>query len=399
MSTAGLSPARLDRMREVMTGYVESGAIPGLVTLVSRRGETHVDAIGAMAVGGSPMRRDTIFRIASMTKPIAAAAAMILVEEGRLRLDEPIDPLLPELADRQVLCQIDSPIDDTVPADRPITLRDVLTLRLGYGIILAPTDSYPIQRLERELGLEPGPPQPGKLPPPDEWLRRLGTMPLLHQPGERWLYNIGSYVLGILVARAAGQSFDAFLRDRVFAPLGMKDTGFSVPAESIDRLATSYSPDSETGELAVYDDAVCGQWSQPPAFPTGAGGLVSTVDDYLSFSQMLLNGGRLGGERILSRPSVELMTTNHLTPGQTAGSEILLGEGFGWGFGLSVVTRRDDQRSVGTFGWDGGLGTTAYMDPSEELVTILLTQVAWLSPAGPQVATDFKTLAYAAIDD
>ncbi len=397
MAAVGLSTERLGRLREVMAGYVERGELPGLVSLVSRRGETRVEAIGSMALAGPSMQRDTIFRIASVTKPIVAAAAMTLVEEARLRLDEPVDRLLPELADRRVLRQLDSPLDDTVPAHRPITVRDVLTFRLGYGIIMAMPETLPIQALEREIGLTPGPPQPGAAPPPDEWIRNLARMPLQHQPGARWLYNLGSDVLGVLIARAADQPLDQALRERIFDPLGMKDTGFFAPEARIDRLATSYSPDAGTGALSVYDEAVGGQWSRPPAFPSGAGGLVSTVDDLLAFGDMLLNWGSRGKTRILSRPSVELMTANQCTPGQLAGSEIFLGENRGWGFGMSVVTRRDDLDSVGAYGWDGGLGTSWYVDPREELVTILLTQVNWTSPAGPQVATDFRTLAHAAI--
>src|SRR5262245_26981850 len=175
MSTGGLSRARLRRMHEVMAGHVERGELPGVVALVSRRGAVHVDAIGTTATGGSdPMRRDTIFRITSMTKPITAAAAMILVEECKLQLDEPVDRLLPELADRKVLARLDGPLDDTVPARRPIVVRDLLTFRMGCGVPMAPADAYPIQRAIRELGLVGfGPPDPSAPHEPDEWMRRL----------------------------------------------------------------------------------------------------------------------------------------------------------------------------------------------------------------------------------
>ena len=197
-------------MRDVMAGHVERGDMPGLVTLVSRRDEVHVEAIGRQADGGGPMRRDTIFRIASMTKPIAAAATMILVEEGRLRLDEPVDRLLPELADGRVLKRLDAPLGDTVPASRPITVRDLLTFRLGFGLIMAPPDTYPIQRAMRERQMRMGPPRPQAEPAPDEWMRRFASLPLMHQPGERWMYDTGSDVLGVLVARAAGQDLETF---------------------------------------------------------------------------------------------------------------------------------------------------------------------------------------------
>jgi CubicO group peptidase (beta-lactamase class C family) len=403
MSTGGLSRARLAGMHDVMAGYVKRGGVPGIVTLVCRRGEVHVDAIGMNALGGTdPMRRDTIFRIASLTKPITAAAAMILVEECKLRLDEPLDRLLPELADRKVLKRIDGPLDDTVPASRPITLRDLLTFRMGFGIIMAPPDTYPIQRAMSELLLGQGMPNPSTPPAPDEWIGRLGSLPLLHQPGEKWMYHTGSDVLGVLIARAAGQTLETFLRERIFEPLGMKDTGFSVPAAKIDRLATSYWVNPETAVFEIYDEAEGGQWSRPPAFPSGGGGLVSTIDDYLAFGLMMLNKGKHRKTRVLSRPSVETMTTDHLTPGQKAVSGLIPGyfDSHGWGFGVSIVTRRDDAASVpGRFGWDGGLGTSWYSDPGEELVAILMTQSAWTSPSPPDVCLDFWSSAYRAIDD
>jgi CubicO group peptidase (beta-lactamase class C family) len=406
MSRGGFSKARLDRMRDVMLGHVERGDVPGMVTLVSRRGEVHVEAIGMMAAGGpgaignGPMRRDTVFRIASMTKPITAAATMVLVEECKLRLGEPVDRLLPELADRKVLRRLEGPLDDTVPARRSITVRDLLTFRLGYGLVMAPPDSTPIQKALSDRDLGQGPPAPTTTPAPDEWMRRLGTLPLMHQPGEKWMYHTGSDVLGVLIARASGQALESFLRERLFEPLGMKDTGVSVPATKIDRLATGYWTHAETGALELYDEATGGQWSRPPAFPSGGGGLVSTVDDYLAFGQMMLNKGQHDGARILSRPSVELMTTDHLTAEQKADAGLILGDNRGWGFGMSVVTRRDDVAgSVGRFGWDGGLGTSSTSDPQEHMVGILMTQAAWTSPSPPGVYRDFWTSAYQAIDD
>ncbi len=402
MSIGGLSRARLAGMHDVMAGYVERGEVPGLVTLVCRRGEVHVDAIGMKALGGSdPMRRDTIFRIASLTKPITAAAAMILVEECKLRLDEPVDRLLPELADRKVLKRIDGSLDDTVPASRPISVRDLLTFRMGFGIIMEPPDTYPIQRALSELCLGQGMPNPLAPPAPDEWIRRLGSLPLLHQPGETWMYHTGSDVLGILIARAAGQPLETFLRERIFGPLGMKDTGFSVPAAKIDRLATSYWINPETAMFEVYDEAIGGQWSRPPAFPSGGGGLVSTIDDYLAFGLMMLNKGKHRRRRILSRPSVETMTTDQLTPEQKAVSGLTPGyfDSHGWGFGVSIITRRDATSVPGRYGWDGGLGTSWYADPGEEMVAILMTQSAWTSPSPPDVCLDFWTSAYQAIND
>jgi len=402
MSASGLSAARLARMHDVMAGYVERGEVPGIVTAVSRRGDAHVDAIGTKAVGGgAPVARDTIVRIASMTKPIIAVATLILVEECVLRLDEPVDRLLPELAGRRVLRALAAALDDTVPAQRPITVRDLLTFRMGFGIVMAPPDTYPIQRAMTELLLGQGPPG-ASTPPPDEWLRRLGTLPLMYQPGERWVYHTGSDVLGVLIARAAGQPLEAFLRERIFEPLGMRDTGFSVPAAGLDRLATSYWTNPQTRALDLYDDAKTGQWSRPPAFPSGGGGLVSTVDDYMAFGQMMLNVGRHERTRILSRASIETMTTDQLTPAQKAVSGLINDyfDSHGWGFGVAMVTRRTDVAgSIGSFGWDGGLGTSWRSDPREEMVGILLTQASWTSPNPPNVALDFWTSAYGAIED
>ena len=281
MSTGGFSKARLRRMHDVMAGYVARGEIPGLVTLVSRRGEVQVGALGAKAIGGDLVRRDTIFRIASMTKAITAAAAMILVEECKLRLDEPVDRLLPELANRKVLKRLDGPLDDTVPAIRPITVRDLLTFRMGHGMVMGSPEKYPIVLATDELQIGTGPPSPATTPAPDEWIRRLGTLPLMHQPGERWMYNTGSEVLGVLIARASGQPFDKFLRERIFDPLGMHDTGFSVPAAKIGRLATSYwtnlppasskfltRPRPANGAARPHSHPAPPGWSQPSTITT-----------------------------------------------------------------------------------------------------------------------------------
>jgi len=396
--TDALSRPRLDRMHNVMAGHVASGDIPGLVTLVSRRGEIHVDAIGKPAIGGSPMQRDTIFRIASMTKPVTAVAAMILVEECKLRLDDPVDPWLPELADRRVLRAVDGPLNDTVPARRAITLRDLLTFRLGLGMLMVFPDRYPIQKAIAEAGFAPGPVFPAF--PPDEMMRRYGTLPLLYQPGEHWLYNSGTDILGVLIARASGMTLGKFLEDRIFAPLGMKDTAFQVPAAKQARFATAYARDPASQQLKVFDDPATGKFAAPPVFENGSAGLVSTADDFNAFAQMMLNGGRLGSERILSRPSVELMTTDHITPEQKQGSELFFGDTRGWGFGLSVYTSRDDLCSVpGRFGWYGGYGTSWYSDPREGFTGILLTQRMMDSPQPPRVMTDFWTSAYQAIDD
>jgi CubicO group peptidase (beta-lactamase class C family) len=397
-SAGGLSKTRLRRMHDVMTGHVDDGSMPGLVSLVSRRGEVFVDTIGKMALDGAPMARDTIFRITSMTKPVTAVAAMILVEECKLRLDDPVDRWLPELANRKVLRAIDAPLDDTVPARRAITLRDLLTFRLGYGMIMVFPDRYPIQKAIAEAGFAPGPVFPSF--PPDELMKRYGGLPLLYQPGERWLYNSGSEILGVLIARVAGTTLGKFLSDRIFAPLGMNDTAFSVPEAKRNRFATCYIGDHATQSVKVFDDPLTGKFSSPPVFENGSAGLVSTADDFNAFAQMMLNGGRIGSERILSRLSVELMTTDQITSEQKLGSELFFGDVRGWGMGLSVFTRRDDVYTTpGRFGWDGGYGTSWYSDPSEQLTGILLTQRMMESPQPPRAFVDFWTSVYQAIDD
>lgn len=396
---SGLSKSRLNRMHDVMAGYVQRGEMPGLVTLVSRRGETHVDAIGSLSIGGAAMRRDTIFRMSSMTKPVAAIATLMLIEDGKLKLDEPVDRLLPELADRRVMKNVDGPIDETVPARRAIAVRDLLTFRLGYGFVMTSADA-PYTLATAQAGLAPGPNAPTM--EPDEYMRRLGSLPLAYQPGARWLYHTGSDVLGVMIARAAGQSFDAFLQERVFGPLGMKDTGFFVPPSKIDRLATSYWTNFQTGELEVFDEAKGGRWSKPPAFPSGGSGLVSTADDFLAFSRMMLGKGALGGVRIVSRPSIEAMISDQLTSDQrsTPGMVEDYFDSHGWGFGVAMATRRvNPAEPVGQYGWDGGLGTSWRCDPTEDMVTILLTQHMWTSPVPPDVCVDFWAQSYAAIED
>jgi CubicO group peptidase (beta-lactamase class C family) len=404
VSQGGLSEERLERLHELMAGYVEQGNPPGLITLVSRGDDVDVDVAGVTAIDGSElMRRDSIFRIASMSKPITAAAAMILVEETKLRLDDPVDELLPELANRQVLRSVDAELDDTEPANRPITLRDLLTFTWGLGFAFSPDpeNPYPIQAAmdEQLVGFVPN---PQVAPEPDEWIRRLGTLPLIHQPGEEWLYHTGYDVLSVLIARAVDQPLDVVMQERLFTPLGMKDTGFSVPREKLDRLPTGYWTDFTTGQFTLFDDPENSNWSSPPAFPSGAGGMVSTVDDLYAFAQMMLNKGKLGNERVLSRPTVELMMSDQLTPAQKTVEGFVPGywDNHGWGFGGCVVTaRRLISDSVGKYGWDGGYGTSWYIDPAEEMITIFLTQSAFASAMPWPILQDFWTSAYQAIDD
>jgi CubicO group peptidase (beta-lactamase class C family) len=396
---SAFSKTRLARMHHVLAGHVSRGAMPGLVALVSRRGETHVEAIGRQSFeGDAPMRRDTIFRIASMTKPITAAATLILVEQCRLRLDDPVDDLLPELANRRVLKSLEGPVDDTVAAKRPISVRDLLTFTFGLGAVMVWPARHPIQKAMADAGVGLGPSQPDLSA--DDFMKRLGSLPLIYQPGERWLYHTGSDVLGVLIARAAGQSFGDFLHDHLFEPLGMRDTGFQVPTDKLGRLASAYRMDAEKKQLTFFDDARNSRWSKPPSFAAGSSGLVSTVDDYLAFCRMILNKGRHGSERVLSRPAVELMTSDQLTAEQKQGTELFFGHSASWGMGGAVVTRRTDLGTTpGRYGWDGGYGTTGHLDPVEDMVGILLTQRMMDSPQPPRVFSDFWTSAYQSIDD
>jgi CubicO group peptidase (beta-lactamase class C family) len=390
-----LDNARLELIGPAMRAPIERGGVAGLVALVAHGGDIHVEVHGLRNIkNGEPMRRDTIFRIASMTKAVTAAAAMILVEETVLRLDDPVDPWLPELANRKVLRQIDGAVDNTVPAQRPITLRDLLTFTCGMGLVFAPPGTFPIQKAIEEAGFMPG---PNSLQvTPDEYMKRLGALPLIDQPGQRWRYHTGSDVLGVLIARAAGTPFDVFLQERIFVPLGMTDTGFCVPAAKLDRLATGYGYD-DAGKLVIVDEAR-GRFAKPPLFSSGGAGLVSTVDDYLAFARMLLRGG----EGVLSRAAVELMMTDALTPAQKAASRFTPGffDNQSWAFGGSVITRRTGlATSPGQYGWVGGHGTLFGVDRSEDMITVFLTQRAMRHPWDIPSGQDFQTLAYRALAD
>jgi len=402
IGTGGFSRTRLARMQATMRRHVESGLLPGFVALVHHRGRLHVETFGTMAFDGNTrMQQDAIFRLASMTKPITAVGVMILVEECRLRLDDPVDEWLPELRDRKVLRTIDGPLDDTVPARRAITLRDLLTFRCGLGEVafISPTSPYQKAWTEARLPLSTWPVDLG----PDEFMKRLGAFPLACQPGERWLYHMGSEILGVLIARLTGRSLGSFLSERIFQPRGMRDTGFHVPHASLDRLPTCYGRDPFGGPLVVLDEARGGWASRPPVFESGAGGLVSTADDLLAFGQMMLRRGAGGSERILARRTVELMTTDQITPEQRAISPFFpdFWSERGWGLGMSVVVSpRADLASVpGRFGWDGAYGTSWHVDPKEELIGVFMSQRRPDVLGIPAFILDFWTSAYQLIED
>jgi CubicO group peptidase (beta-lactamase class C family) len=354
------------RLSEIIQAAVAQGQAPGVVAGVARGDETYIEAAGTMAVDGPPMRADTLFRISSTTKPITAAVILGLIEDGLLQLEEPVDRLVPELAGRRVLRRPDGPLDDTVEAERPVTVRDLLTFTWGFGMqgaMFSGPEPWPVVAAagERELGTF-GPPAPDTTPEPEVWLRRLAELPLLAQPGERWLYSAGSQVLGVLAARAGGAPFEEVMRDRILRPAGMRDTGFYAADPA--RLATAY--ENRDGRLAVTDRPD-GAWSRRPRFPDGAGGLVSTAADLLAFGRMLLRGG----DSALKPPTVAEMTRDQLTPVQRA--RVWPGFSFlgdrGWGYGVSVL-------ADGSYAWEGGLGTTWVNVPGQDLAVVVLTQRA-----------------------
>jgi CubicO group peptidase (beta-lactamase class C family) len=385
----GLTEAGVAGIAAAARAHVAPDRVPGLVALVARGEQVHVEALGELAIGGGPVRRDSIFRISSTTKPITAAATLALIDEGLIALDEPVDRLLPELADRRVLRRMDGPLDDTVPASRAITTRDLLTFTFGFGMALEMFEAatpWPVVRVaETELRLATiGPPDPAAQPDPDAWIAGLGSLPLLAQPGERWLYNTGAAVLGVLLARAAAAPLADVLRTRIFEPLAMRDTAFWTA--HTDRLATAYRP--APGGLLVID-VPDGAWSRPPRFGDAAAGLVSTADDLLAFALMLLAGG---GD-VLPADAAREMCSDQLTAAQKARGG--LGEGFfadgrSRGFCQAVY---DD----GRFGWDGGMGTSWLVDPARDLVVIVLTQRMWESPQPTAVHRDIQAAAYAAL--
>jgi CubicO group peptidase (beta-lactamase class C family) len=366
-----------ERLEEIVETAVARGDAPGVVAAVGRGDEGYVAAAGVMAVGGPPMRPDTLFRIASITKPVTAAVVLSLAEDGLLGLEEPVDRLLPELADRRVLRRPDGPLTDTIRAERAVTTRDLLTFTWGFGMqgamFMAP-EPWPIVSAvaERELSSF-GPASPDTTPEPDAWMARLGELPLLAQPGERWLYSAGSQVLGVLAARAAGAPFEDVMRERVLAPLGMDDTAFY--ASDTSRLATAY--ERRDGELAVSDPPD-GQWSRPPRFPDGAAGLVSTAEDLLRFGRMMLLPG---GNPVLTAGTVAEMTSDQLTPAQLA--RVWPGFSFlgdrGWGYGVSV--------SEWGYSWEGGSGTAWANVPDRDLTVVVLTQRA-IDETGPPAVCD-----------
>jgi len=381
---------RVGLVIEILKRHIETGYLTGAVALIGRGTQAEVVAVGDQS-RETPglMQRDSLFRITSMTQPITAAAALMLVDEGKLHLTDPIDRWLPELGQRRVLRSVHGPLDDTVPAKRPIRVEDLLTLRCGLGFVPRAGEQSPLERRIAELQLLGfGPPDPASPLGPDEWLRRLGTLPLMAQPGEEWLYNTGACILGVLIARVARTPLPQLLAERLFAPLGMRDTGFVVPPAKRARFVSAYR--LESGRAQLEDAPATSPWNRAPAFPDAAAGLVSTADDYFAFSYFLLSQGHRGGRRLLSREWIAAMTSDHLSTSQRAAAEPIIGNRRGWGFGLAVVTETTRQElPVGAYGWNGGFGTSWVADPASATSAILLTQTLFSSPAPPAVHQEF----------
>ncbi|MGV9341806.1 serine hydrolase domain-containing protein [Streptomyces sp. NPDC003688] len=371
-------------LHDTLHRYVEDGRLPGAVALVAHGDDVEVVAVGhADGDRSVPMARDSVFRLASTSKPIVAAALMMLVEDGRVALEDPVERWLPELAAPMVVRTPESPVDDVVPAERSITVEDLLSSRPGWGF---PAD-FSLPAVRALFALQNGL-VPHSYPAPAAWLADLAKVPLLNQPGEAWLYNTASDLQGVLIARASGSTLPEFMAERIFEPLGMKDTGFSVPEREWHRFTTAFRPGEDgTAEVA---DTHADDWKRLPDFPSGAGGLVSTADDWLAFARMLLARGEgPDGRRLLSPEAVTRMTTDRLTPAQREASPLFL-EGQGWGYGGSVDIARTEPWTVpGRYGWVGGSGTTAHLIPATAKVTILLTQVAMTSPTPPAAMRDF----------
>jgi CubicO group peptidase (beta-lactamase class C family) len=399
----GFSPEGLKAVAAAMQAAIDRGDAAGVVTLLYRHGEVaQVNAVGFQdEVAKTPMRRDSIFRIASMTKPIVSVATLILVEEGKLALTTPLEKFLPELVSPKLLANPADALDSAKPSPRGITVLDLLTHR--SGIVTPGTAPGPlVEALKdadaaREIG-------------PDEWIKRIGALPLAYEPGTRFNYGNSFDVLGVLIARASGASLPDFLEARIFKPLGMKDTGFFVPAEKMARFATNYGGgkrDPLTGWYPITDQpGPTSRWAKPPAFPAGAGGLVSTADDYLSFAKMLLGKGRNGNVRLLSHESVALMTSDQLTQEQRktpfSGFDFWAGQGFGLGISIVDDVARQARSpfgysSAGSFGWPGAFGTWWQADPKEDMVQVFLVQLPAADPRTPVRA--FQEASYRAIDD
>ena len=368
------------QVMEAIRPYVDRGEVPGAVVGVCRDGEVSLDAAGAIALdGGTLLSVDTLMRVSSNTKPMAAALTLVLAEDGVLALDDPVERFVPELAGHRVLRRLDASLEDTVPAERPATVEDLLTMRLGFGFVFE--GDCPVLGLAAEAQLGIGPPDPSVPLTPDTWIARFAELPLLEQPGTVWRYDLAYGVLGVVLARAGGRPLEELLRERVLDPLGMAETDFVAPPG---RLPPCYAI-GESG-LVMFDDASDSRWATAPLFPDARGGLVSTAADLLRFASALLNGGN----GVVTADAVTAMTTDHLTPQQRRSPSALafLG-GSGWGYGVQVLTAENDASvRMPRYGWGGGLGTLWYSWPDQRTAAVLLTQVL---PPSRELITAFTS--------
>jgi CubicO group peptidase (beta-lactamase class C family) len=363
-----VSTTGVDRVWDLLDGQVADGRMPGYGAALRVGGETVIRAHGRTAVDDDapPMRDDTLFRIASLTKPMGGALTLTLVRDGVLTLDDPVERWLPEAAEPRVLTSPDAPLDRTVTADRPVTVRDLLIGTSGWGCVLEPT---PLQAAMMERGVFPSPLHHAMSA--DEFVARVADLPLAFQPGAGWLYETGMSLLGILLARAAGRSLTELVAERITGPLGMTSTGFR---GAPDRLATEYLPGPDG--LAVLDPPD-GVFAAPPPFERLSGGLVSTAADVLCFYAAMADGGA----PVLTADEVAWMTADALTDAQRSSAQTFLDQGESWGLGTGVdVEAVRPWQAPGRWGWTGGTGTTAYVDPTRDTVAVLLTQRAMTGP-------------------
>ena len=371
----------VSELERFLVRHVEAGTLPGAVALRGGR-DPELVAVGVASIGGDPMRVDAIMRILSMTKAITSVAALRLVEAGHLGLDQSLEAWLPELADRRVLISSAAPLDETVPAKRPITLRHLLTLGSGYGMEFTDT---PLRKAMADNGTEAGP-DPVKLGA-DEWLARLAELPLAFQPGEGWRYHHSFAVLGILIARLTGRPLGEHLADDLFDPLGMPDTAFWVPEEKLDRLPAAYRHGD--GGLVEMERAHGGFYAGPPPFDVSHAELVSTARDYHRFLRTLVERGRVDGAPVISDVHLRQMTSDQVPAENKTPDSFFPGfwAGTGWGFGVGIETTGSHR---GRYGWSGGQGTNFYVDP-DGTVGILLTQVEMGEQMGRMV-DEFQAL-------
>lgn len=387
----GLSAERLDRVGRVLRDEIERGKIPGAVALVARKGRiAYYETFGVRdPATGAPMAKDAIFRIYSMTKPMTSVAVMMLQEEGRLVLSDRVSKFLPQLANLQVAVERRDPATgqstfDLVPAAREITIQDLLRHTSGFAYGSRTTNAR-VKELYAKAGVD------ARDLTNAELVDRLAKVPLAHHPGAAWEYSRSTDVLGRLVEVVAGVPLGRFFEERIFAPLKMTDSGFFVPAAKLARVAQPFAKDPATGDRISLIDVTA-----PPKYESGGGGGVSSMDDYVRFAQMLLNGGRLDGKRLLSRTTVSFMTSDHL--GRI--SDTLKRPGYT--FGLGFVVRKDvgldgQSGSIGEYGWAGAGGTYFWVDPKEELVGILMTQAP--GPSRTYYRQLFKELVQQAVAD